>query len=91
MKFIHVNVNVIRWNKKHNTTLPPCRVQEGSKSRYSKEVVINGPSHMVYSPEKPLPCGAKLWIETDSDVDLIGEVTYASIKEQMENVNVNRK
>jgi hypothetical protein len=28
---------------------------------------------MVYRPDKPRPCGAKLWIETDSELELIGE------------------
>jgi hypothetical protein len=39
------------------------------------EVVIHGPSRMVYRPTEPLKCGAKLWIETDSDVELINEET----------------
>jgi hypothetical protein len=27
---------------------------------------------MVYRPKKPRPCGAKLWIETDADIEMIG-------------------
>jgi hypothetical protein len=38
------------------------------------EVTINGPSRMVYRPDKPRPCGAKLWIETEAELELIGEV-----------------
>lgn len=37
------------------------------------EVNIKGPSSMVYRPDKPRPCGAKLWIETESEVELIDE------------------
>jgi len=37
------------------------------------EVDIKGPSRMIYSPNKPRPCGAKLWIETDAEIELIGE------------------
>jgi hypothetical protein len=88
MKIIHVNNVVIRHNNKFNNTLPACRVQEGTKVRYCQEVIINGPSHMVYRPDKPLRCGAKLWIETDADVELVGEVEYASIRKDMESLNV---
>ena len=28
---------------------------------------------MIYNPKKPRPCGAKLWIETYAEVELIGE------------------
>lgn len=86
-KYIHVNQFVIRHNKKYGNTLPACRVQEGSyKSRYCKEVLINGPSKLVYSPDDPLECGAKLWIETESNVDLVGEVQYSEIREAMEEI-----
>jgi hypothetical protein len=37
------------------------------------EVEFSGPSKMVYRPENPLPCGAKLWIETENCVILMGE------------------
>ena len=32
------------------------------------EVEIKGPSKVVYSPDKPLSCGAKVWIETQAEV-----------------------
>jgi len=88
MKIIHVNQHVIRHNNKYNNTLPACRVQDSrsGKARYCGEVVINGPSRMVYRPDNPLSCGAKLWIETDSDVELINEVRYADIKEAMQEI-----
>ena len=50
-----------------------CRVEENGVVRYCMEVEIDGPSRMVYRPNKPRPCGAKLWIETDASVTLIGE------------------
>jgi len=73
MKIIHINRNIIQQNAKHNRHEPVCRVEENGKVKYCMEVIINGPSRMIYSPEKPRPCGAKLWIETDADVELIGE------------------
>ncbi len=83
MKFIHINNHIIRYNKKHSTNFPTVRVQEGSKSRYCREARINGPSQVVYRPDHPLPCGAKVWIETEAFVELIGEVPYSDIKEGM--------
>lgn len=72
-KIIHINKNIIQQNAKNGTKNPVCRVQEGKTVRYCMEVHINGPSKMVYSPDKPLKCGAKLWIETEADVELIDE------------------
>lgn len=75
MKIIHINRNIIQQNAKHNKRHPVCRVEEKGVVRYCMEVNIKGPSRMIYSPDKPRPCGAKLWIETDADVELIGEKT----------------
>lgn len=83
-RIIHVNQHVIKHNLKYGVELPPCRVQEGSKSRYCREVQINGPSRMVYHPNDPLSCGARLWIETDAPVVLLDEVEYNDIREAME-------
>jgi len=74
MKIIHINRNIIQQNEKHGRTLPVCRVQEGNNVRYGMQVNILGPSRMVYRPEKPLSCGARLWIETDAEVEIIDEV-----------------
>jgi len=73
MKIIHINKNIIQQNAKHDRSEPVCRVEESGIVKYCMEVVISGPSRMVYRPNKPRPCGAKLWIETDSDIELIGE------------------
>jgi hypothetical protein len=37
---------------------------------YATRVRIDGPCVVVYSPDKPLSCGAKVWIETDSPVEV---------------------
>ena len=70
---IHINRNIIQQNAKHGKDEPVCRVEVNGKVTYCMEVQIDGPSHMIYRPEKPRPCGAKLWIETYADVKLIGE------------------
>jgi len=35
------------------------------------EVVIAGPCRVVYRPDSPLSCGARVWIETDGEVTVI--------------------
>jgi hypothetical protein len=80
-KLIHINRNVIQYNSKHGTNLPVCRVSDGKKTAYGRGVEILGPSRMVYDPENPLSCGAKLWIETDSDVIIQDECSFADIQE----------
>lgn len=81
MKIIHINRNVIQQNAKREREglpcLPVCRVQEGSKVRYGMEVEIHGPSRMVYRPDAPLACGAKLWISTEAEITIIGEMVNA--------------
>lgn len=68
---IHVNSNRVRSNAKHGTREPVVTVRRGkSVVAYGDEVLIHGPSRVVYSPDAPLPCGAKVWIETDSPVEV---------------------
>ena len=77
---IHVNRNIIQYNGKHGTNLPVCRVSQGSKTCYGRRIKINGPSEMVYNPDKPLSCGAKLWIETTGPVEIVDECSYADVQ-----------
>ena len=70
---IHINQHVIRRNNKVDPAdeiyhEPPITVKQGKKNTYCKEVEVLGASKIVYSPEKPLSCGAKVWVETDAEV-----------------------
>lgn len=65
---IHVNQHVIKSNAKNGENKPTLTVKTYKENRYAHEVEINGPSRVVYSPDKPLSCGAKVWIETESEV-----------------------
>lgn len=69
---IHINRNVIQRNARrpHEEQEPPCRVERNGKVVYGWETSILGPSKMVYRPEQPRPCGAKLWIETEDTVGI---------------------
>jgi|TARA_B110000908_G_C10078973_1_gene368671 hypothetical protein len=51
------------------------------KTWYGSEVDILGPSKMIYSPDKPRPCGAKLWIETEAEVFIHNKTTYKEMQE----------
>jgi hypothetical protein len=71
---IHVNQHVVKRNSKTGEREPCLTVKQRSKSNtYCHEVEIAGPSRVVYSPDKPLSCGAKVWIETESEVTFVGE------------------
>ena len=70
-KRIHVNQHNIRRNRKEGTNDPVITCKTYKSNEYGHEVNIQGPSRVVYSPEKPLSCGAVLWIEIDSDVVVI--------------------
>lgn len=71
IKRIHVNQHTIRANSKSEDKLPPLSVKTYNSNTLCHEVSILGPSRVVYSPDKPLSCGAKVWIETESEVEVI--------------------
>lgn len=73
LKRIHVNQHVIRRNKAKGEATPPLTVKTSGGNVYCSGVEVLGPCRVVYSPCKPLSCGATVWVETLADVRLIGE------------------
>ena len=67
---IHVNQHKIRSNKKHNLNEPVITVKTSKSNTYGHEVEVLGPSKIIYSPDKPLSCGARVWIETEGEVKI---------------------
>jgi hypothetical protein len=67
-KRIHVNQHKIRRNQKTGERVPVLTVKTYKSNDYCHEVLIAGPCRIIYSPDKPLSCGARVWIETDSEV-----------------------
>ena len=67
---IHVNQHVIKSNAKTGSNDPVLTVKTYKTNHYAHEVEIAGPSKIVYSPDNPLSCGAKVWIETNSSVHI---------------------
>ena len=68
---IHVNQSVIRHNHKHGTRDPVLTVKTYKSNDYAHEVLVKGDSKIVYSPDKPLSCGARVWIEAEGEVVIL--------------------
>ena len=81
-KIIHINQHVIKSNHKNNKKDPVITVKTYNSNNYGHQVEILGPSKVIYSPDKPLSCGAKVWIETDSEVIVIPDIPYRERKEK---------
>ena len=67
-KRIHINQHVIRANAKNGTHDPVITGKTSKSNHYTYAAEIDGLSRVVYSPIKPLSCGAKDWIETAAPV-----------------------
>ena len=78
-KIIHVNQHVLKSNIKNKTDMPVLTVKTYKDNDYAHEAIIrdtlgNEIARVIYRPHKPLGCGARCWIETDtktSKVELI--------------------
>tara|TARA_R100001143_G_C3297565_1_gene104105 strand:+ start:52 stop:270 length:219 start_codon:yes stop_codon:yes gene_type:complete len=67
-KKIHINQHIIKSNAKTGADDPVITVKTYRSNEYGSRVTVNGPCEIIYSPDKPLSCGAKVWIETDAEV-----------------------
>ncbi len=65
---IHVNQHEVKANVKNGTDNPVLTVKTYKSNTYAHEIEIKGDSRIVYSPDKPLSCGARVWIETEAEV-----------------------
>jgi len=78
-KIIHVNQHKIRANTKNGTDEPVLTVKTYKENNYAHEALLKTKDgvvlgRVIYSPHKPLSCGARVWIEMDTettDVELI--------------------
>lgn len=68
---IHVNQHVIRSNQKTGARDPVLTVKRGKSNTRANEVELTGPSKVVYRPDEPLACGAKVWLETTCPVGIV--------------------
>lgn len=75
-KIIHVNQHKIRSNTKTGKREPVITCKTYKSNDYAKEVEVldelgNVSCKIVYSPDKPLSCGAKVWIETNNEIRIL--------------------
>ena len=68
---IHVNQHVVKSNRKNAANDPVLTVKTYKENIYAHEVEIKGDSKVCYSSDKPLSCGAHVWIETFNEVIVI--------------------
>lgn len=70
---VNINSNIIRQNiKKSKEEREPAIAVRGKEKRYVHELEIPVPCKIIYNPDKPLDCGARVWIEIlNFDLDLI--------------------
>ena len=68
---VHVNSHKIKHNRNHQDRQPVITAKKGSRNIYGHRVEIPGGCQVVYSPDRPRPCGAKVWIESLYDVKVI--------------------
>jgi len=72
-KIIHVNQHKIRKNTKEGTDEPVLTIKTYKSNEYAHEAIMKTKDgviigKVVYRPHKPLSCGARVWIELDTDV-----------------------
>ena len=72
---LHVNQHNIRANIK-GANLPVLTVKDYRQNRKCNEAVLKDDNgiiiaRLVYSPNKPLSCGAKVWLETELTVETL--------------------
>ena len=73
---IHVNQHTIKSNRKKGEVEPVLTCKTYKSNIYAHEAIIrdkdgNEVARVVYRPDKPLSCGAHVWIETLLDVETI--------------------
>jgi hypothetical protein len=68
---IHVNQRIIKENAKTGSNEPVLTIKTYKNNTYAHEVRVLGESRIVYSPDKLLSCGAKVWIETEAKVEVV--------------------
>lgn len=71
IKRIHVNQHIIKANVAAGADDHAVTVQWRGKSYIARDVQIKGPSTAMQRMHKPLSCGARIWIETRAEVEIL--------------------
>lgn len=78
---VNVNRHNVAHNEKHEDKKPVLSVKTYLDTGYGDTVVIYGQdgkeaARLVYRPDKPLSCGARVWLETENIVHIYGQDGY---------------
>jgi hypothetical protein len=85
---IHVNGEVIRFNKRHGTDLPVFTVQApGKRAKYAQMVHIEGPCMLVSDFQNPRSNGAVAWIETESRIVMVDADSFEEVRDEMRRIS----
>ena len=73
---IHVNQHKIKSNIKNGEREPVITCKTYKSNTYANSVNIldndgNTVARVIYRPDNPLSCGARVWIETENDIQPI--------------------
>ena len=81
---IHVNRQHIAMNAKDGGNRPVYTIKRAGNTRYGREVVIEGPSRMIYDGRQ-LRCGARAWLETEASITIIDEMSFQEARKEIGN------
>ena len=75
-KIIHVNQHKIKSNRKNNQKEAVLTCKTYKENMYAHTAILHAEdgtiaARIVYRPDKPLSCGAHVWIETENKVTVI--------------------
>lgn len=69
LKRVHVNQHKLRQRVKDSSSHEHCyTIKHKGQTITAFQVHIDGPSTLVERIDHPLSCGARLWLETDSEI-----------------------
>ncbi len=79
---IHINKSIIASNAKHGENKPAITTKNYRENRYGYRADIHDKEGNVVASViqadgekvKPLSCGARVWIETESEVTVVDEL-----------------
>lgn len=71
---VHINQHVIKRNAKTGEREPCITIKQGKTNTYAHEAILRDDDggevgRVVYRPDKPLSCGAKVWIQVSGEVE----------------------
>tara|TARA_B110000503_G_C7157829_1_gene418131 strand:- start:1667 stop:1906 length:240 start_codon:yes stop_codon:yes gene_type:complete len=77
-RIIHINQHIIKSNHKTGSNAPVITCKTYKDNIYGYEAdFVNG--KVIYNQEKPLSCGARVWVETLEPVQVLTETGWVTL------------